>query len=52
MGPITEHWDDTSWAILVTPSGVGGLNGVTARSDGIVVAVGGGTNNSAVILHN
>ncbi len=51
-GPVTEHWDGQSWAILATPSGVGGLNGVAAHSDGTVVAVGVGTNNSAVILHN
>ncbi|MGA2659460.1 MAG: hypothetical protein ABSH34_18295 [Verrucomicrobiota bacterium] len=41
-----------SWAILATPSGVRGLNGVAAHSDGTIVAVGVGTNNSAVILHN
>ena len=52
VGPIIENWDGTNWTILATPSGIGGLNGVTARSDGIVVAVGVGTNNSAVILHN
>jgi len=52
VGPITEQWDGTSWAILPTPAGVNALNGVTALSDGIVVAVGVGTNNSAVILHN
>jgi len=51
-GAVTEHWDGKSWTILTTPSGVSGLNGVTAHSDGTVVAVGVGTNNSAVILQN
>lgn len=50
-GGATEHWDGTSWSLLATPSGVN-LNGVTALSDGIVVAVGVGSNNSAVILRN
>jgi len=50
-GGTTEHWDGTSWSVLATPSGVN-LNGVTALSDGIVVAVGVGSNNSAVILQN
>jgi hypothetical protein len=50
--PITEHWDGTSWSIVATPSGVSSLNGVTALSDGTVVAVGQGTNGSAVILHS
>jgi hypothetical protein len=49
--PLTEHWDGTSWSLLATPSGVN-LHGVTALSDGIVVAVGAGSNNSAVILQN
>jgi hypothetical protein len=51
-GPVTEHWDGQIWSIVTTPSGVRGLNGVTARSDGTIVAVGVGTNNSAIILHN
>ncbi|PWU10764.1 MAG: hypothetical protein C5B50_24660 [Verrucomicrobia bacterium] len=51
-GPVTEHWDGQSWTIVATPSGVSSLNGVAARSDGTVVAVGVGTNNSAIILHN
>jgi hypothetical protein len=51
-GAFTEHWDGTSWSVIATPSGVGGLNGVTALSDGTVVAVGEGTNGSAVILMN
>jgi hypothetical protein len=51
-GPVTEHWDGTSWTILATPSGVSGLHGVAAHSDGTVVAVGIGTNNSGVILHD
>jgi hypothetical protein len=50
-GPI-EHWDGTSWSLLATPSGVNQLSGVTALSDGTVVAVGQGSNGSAVILHN
>jgi len=51
-GPVTEHWDGKSWTILATPSGVRALNNVAAHSDGTVVALGVGTNNSAVILHN
>jgi len=50
-GGTTEHWDGTSWSLLATPNGVS-LTGVTALSDGIVVAVGVGSNNSAVILQN
>jgi hypothetical protein len=50
-GGTTEHWDGTSWSLLATQSGVN-PNGVTALSDGIVVAVGVGSNNSAVILQN
>ena len=50
-GAFIEHWNGTSWSLLNTPSGVSGLNGVTALSDGTVVAVGEGAN-SAVILHN
>ena len=46
-----EPWDATSWNLLTTPSGVG-LFAVTALSDGTVVAVGAGSNNSAVILQN
>jgi hypothetical protein len=51
-GGVTEHWDGTSWSLLATPSGVGTLEGVTALSDGTVVAVGQGSNGSAVILHS
>jgi hypothetical protein len=51
FGPVTEHWNGTSWTILATPSGVS-LDGVTALGDGTVVAVGAGSNNSAVILSN
>jgi len=50
-GAFIEHWNGSSWSLLNTPSGVAELNGVTALSDGTVVAVGDGTN-SAVILHN
>jgi len=39
------------WAVGQQASGVN-LNGVTALSDGIVVAVGVGSSNSAVILEN
>jgi hypothetical protein len=52
VGAVIEHWDGKSWSILTAPNGVSSLNGVTARSDGTVVAVGRGANNSAVILHN
>jgi hypothetical protein len=51
-GAFTEHWDGTSWSVIATPKGVGGLSGVTALGDGTVVAVGEGTNGSAVILMN
>jgi hypothetical protein len=52
QGPFTEHWDGNKWSIVNTPSGVASLIGMTALSDGTVVAVGQGTNGSAVILHN
>ena len=52
LGPFTEHWDGNTWSIVTTPSGVASLIGITAISDGAVVAVGQGTNGSAVILHN
>jgi hypothetical protein len=51
-GAFIEHWNGKSWSLLKTPSGVSDLNGVTALSDGTVVAVGLGANGSAVILHN
>jgi hypothetical protein len=35
---LTEHWDGTSWSIVSSPA-VGQLEGVTALSDGTVVAV-------------
>ena len=44
LNPVDE-------SLLPTPSGVG-LKGVTALSDGTVVAVGTTSNNNAVILHN
>jgi hypothetical protein len=52
-GSFTERWNGTSWSLLNTPSGVG-LFGVTALTDGTVVAVGDAcsTSCSAVILHN
>jgi hypothetical protein len=40
---VTEHWDGTSLSIIASPnpgSGGNSLNGVTAKSDGTVVAVG------------
>jgi hypothetical protein len=49
-GGFTEHWNGTSWSLLSTPSGVN-LVGITALSDGTVVAVG-HSNGSAVILQN
>jgi hypothetical protein len=52
VGSAIEHWNGRSWRLVNTPSGVADLNGVTALSDGTVVAVGQGTNGSAVILHN
>jgi hypothetical protein len=50
--PFTEHWNGTNWKLISTPSGVADLNAVTALSDGTAVAVGRGTNGSAVILEN
>jgi hypothetical protein len=40
--PLTEHWDGTSWSIIASPNAkaTSSLIGVTARSDGTVVAVG------------
>ena len=52
LGPFSEHWNGTQWSIINTPSGVARMIGATAISDGTVVAVGQGTNGSAVILHN
>jgi hypothetical protein len=52
QGPFTEHWDGTRWSIVATPSGVANLIGMTALGDGTVVAVGEGTDGSAVILHS
>jgi hypothetical protein len=51
-GPFIEHWNGRKWSLISTPSGVADLNGVTALSDGTVVAVGQGTNSSGVILEN
>jgi hypothetical protein len=52
IGGGAEQWNGTSWSQIASPSGVNGLNAVTALSDGTVVAVGVGTNNSAVIVSN
>jgi hypothetical protein len=49
---LVEHWDGTSWSIVPTPAGVNFIAGAAALSDGTVIAVGQGTNNSGVILHN
>jgi hypothetical protein len=51
-GPFGERWDGTSWSIVTLPSGVSVIAGATALTDGTIVAVGEGTNGSAVILHN
>jgi len=48
VGSAIEHWDGTSWSILTTPSGVFGMDGVTALSDGTVVIV----SSSGAILEN
>jgi uncharacterized protein (TIGR03118 family) len=50
-GPFTEHRDGTSWSLIATPSGAASIDGATALGDGTVVAVGEGTNGSAVVLH-
>jgi hypothetical protein len=52
QGPFTEHFDGTKWSIVSTPNGVANLIGMTALGDGTVVAVGNGTDGSAVILHS
>jgi hypothetical protein len=52
IGFGAEQWNGTSWSQIANPSGVNQLNAVTALSDGTVVAVGVGTNNSAVIVSN
>jgi hypothetical protein len=46
-GAVLEHWNGRKWS-LVTPPGGGGLNGVTALSDGTVVIV----SQSGTILEN
>jgi hypothetical protein len=51
-GGVTENWNGTNWSLIAIPSGVQSVAGVTALSDGTVVVVGEGTNNSAVILSN
>jgi hypothetical protein len=48
---ITEHWDGTSWSVIACPDPVAvleDLGGVTALSDGTVVAVGYATNSSNI----
>ena len=50
-GSIMEHWDGASSSIIANPSGAI-ISGATALSDGTVVAVGEGSDGSAVILHN
>jgi hypothetical protein len=52
IGGGAQQWNGTSWSQIANPSGVNELEGVTALSDGTVVAVGMGTNNSAVIVSN
>ena len=49
-GTVTEHWDGTSWSIIPSPR-PGELFGVTALSDGTVVAVG-SDGSSGLILQN
>jgi hypothetical protein len=56
---LTEHWDGMSWTIISSPNpgtASNSLFGVTALSDGTVVAVGSqtnqGTDATALILHS
>jgi len=56
---LTEHWDGTSWTIISSPdpgTASNSLLGVTALSDGTVVAVGTqtnqGTDETPLILHS
>jgi hypothetical protein len=49
--PLTEHWDGTSWSMVSSANVTGKMNvlsGVTARSDGTIVAVGFATSNGGV----
>jgi hypothetical protein len=49
--PLTEHWDGTSWSIVTSasvPAKMNVLSGVTALSNGTVVAVGFATINGGV----
>jgi len=39
VGFAAEQWNGTSWSIVTTPSGVSGMDDVTALSDGTVVIV-------------
>ena len=52
LGPFTEHWNGSKWTIVATPAGVSFLAGMAASSAGTVLAVGQGTNGSAIILSN
>jgi hypothetical protein len=47
-GAVLEHWNGQKWSLVTHPSGVGGLDGVTALSDGTVVIV----SSSGAILQN
>jgi hypothetical protein len=56
---LIEHWDGTSWTIISSPNpgtSSNSLFGVTALSDGTVIAVGSqtnqGTDGTPLILHN
>jgi hypothetical protein len=55
VGSFTEQWNGTSWSLVNTPSGAN-LLGITALSDGTVVAVGESCSTStscnAVIVEN
>jgi hypothetical protein len=48
VGSAIEHWDGRSWSLLTTPSGVSGLDGVTAFRDRTIVIV----SSSGAILEN
>jgi hypothetical protein len=52
IGGGAEQWNGTSWSQIATPKGVQELEGVTALSDGTVVAVGLGTKSGVIVSNN
>jgi hypothetical protein len=52
IGGGAEQWNGTSWSQIANPKGVQELEGVTALSDGTVVAVGVGTKSGVIVSNN